>query len=558
MTAPRVITPQGTVIGSIAAPGVDRFAGIPFADWSRFEPAVLRTSPWSHGELNGTALSTPCLQNPAGDPRPPTDLNAPSPAEDCLQLNVFRPSAAANIPVMVWAFGGGLCGGYAGNRWFNGTEFAMRGVMVVTVSYRLGALGFMVRPDGTGGMNGINDVRVGLEWVREYIQYFGGDPTRVTLAGQSSGSYLSCTLSVSPLATGLLDRVILQSGPCVGLNKKGWGPRSAQLGWNVTREVMRSLNVTSFDQLKSVKAELIQWPDEYMNNLTLAPYFSGYFEDPTLFPTNRIGDRWARGQINPSEAIIGFNSKDGTAGFYGSAPTLGLVKPDRREVSKQAYVAAQRSTWGLSADSVLAAYPMSKYKESAQAAFIQSDADCYVICPALQISRWTSAAAHRVWSYEFGHFQPSRSRPDGFGCDNGVELDLVDKREGSAGSVGWATHGAETHFMFGTVIGADGLGPPNNLSHCDFNPGEDHLSQVMMRYWSNFISRGDPNGDGGDDVVHWPQYTVENGWPTQMLVDDTADNTTLGPVSGRHNEQCAFWSSWYPWADEKIGSGTDE
>jgi len=154
---------------------------------------------------------------------------------------------------MVWAFGGGLCGGYAGNRYYNGSALALRhGVIVVTVSYRIGALGFLTTRDdhelGSGGMNGINDVIVALKWVQKNIRYFGGDPDRVTLAGQSSGAYLTCTLCVSPAAKGLFKHAILQSGPCIGGPPgKGWGPRSLSFGIDVTARVFEALNVSSLN-----------------------------------------------------------------------------------------------------------------------------------------------------------------------------------------------------------------------------------------------------------------------------------------------------------------------
>merc|ERR1719359_2086859 len=117
---------------------------------------------------------------------------------------------------MVWNFGGRLCAGYAGNRYFNGSVLAKEhGVIVVTVSYRLGALGFLVSDrfagPGNGGMNGIRDTVVALRWVQHQIAAFGGDRNRVTLFGQSSVAYAACSLSVAPEAAGLFQRLILQS-----------------------------------------------------------------------------------------------------------------------------------------------------------------------------------------------------------------------------------------------------------------------------------------------------------------------------------------------------------
>jgi len=157
--------------------------GLPFAEPPvgalRFARAKLYTKPYTNGTFDAQRMGSPCIQNPLGDPRPPGDKESPSASEDCLNLNIYRPADAVNAPVMVWAFGGGLCGGYAGNRYYNGSALALRhGVIVVTVSYRIGALGFLTTRDdhelGSGGMNGINDVIVSLalKWNPDGVTVF--------------------------------------------------------------------------------------------------------------------------------------------------------------------------------------------------------------------------------------------------------------------------------------------------------------------------------------------------------------------------------------------------
>merc|ERR1719401_326811 len=122
---------------------------------------------------------------------------------------------------------------------------------------------------------------IALRWVQHHIAAFGGDPNRVTLFGQSSGAYAACTLSVAPEAKGLFSRLILQSGPCFGgPPNRGWGPRNASFGHRVTQELMATLNVSSLEDLRRVPAEKVQWPSYTMNDPQVAPYFSGYFDDP--------------------------------------------------------------------------------------------------------------------------------------------------------------------------------------------------------------------------------------------------------------------------------------
>ena len=237
--SPTVHLTQGTLLGTADQAGVERFAGIPYAKppvgGLRFARAVQDDEPWPSGMLDATRAGAPCLQNPAGDPRISGDTSVPPPSEDCLHLTLWRPPVAgahppprgehaiSGLPVMVYVFGGGLCTGFNNNPLIDGANLASRGgVIVVTVSYRLGALGFLPnipgafgnssvdseeigsRSDphhskalGNGGMNGIYDIIVALRWLQSNLADFGGDAKRVMLLGQSSGSYAVCTLCVS-------------------------------------------------------------------------------------------------------------------------------------------------------------------------------------------------------------------------------------------------------------------------------------------------------------------------------------------------------------------------
>eukprot|EP00439_Symbiodinium_sp_Y106_P080831 s640_g19.t1 len=544
---PLVETPLGTAEGIVAAAGVERYAGIPYAlppvGQRRFAAAVLSDGPWPQGHLDARRLGAPCINNPLGDPRsvPLDEDHAPQPSEDCLQLNLWRPAAAKDgdkRPVMVYNFGGGLCSGYAGNPYFNGSAYAIEhGVIVVTVSYRLGALGFLVSDDfdgpGNGGMNGIRDIATALRWLQRFVPYFGGDPNRVTLFGQSSGSYATCTLSVAPEAKGLFQRAILQSGPCFGgPPNRGWGPRNETYGRQITSEVMKALNVSSLQELRKVPAEQVQWPAYTMNDPAVAPYFSGYFEDPGLLPAP-AESLWSSGKINPQSIIAGHNSKDGTAAFYGVAPKLGLVPGDKNQSKPGDYEAAIRKVWGSLAPKVLEQYPLSRFSGSPQKAFLQVDADSMVICPAYQLLQYAQDFVD-TWSYEFAHYIPSRLRADGFGCSNGPELDVTPGQQSEYTKL-FAMHGDEVKFVFGNQVGPDGLGPPNNRTICTFDSGELLLSQQMRAHWAAFATSGRP-------LVSWPRYSgtlADAG--TLVFSDPAVDGIGIAPQGGMHAADCDFW-----------------
>jgi para-nitrobenzyl esterase len=252
---------------------------------------------------------------------------APPPNEDCLYLNVHTPvaplaagkavaSAGDLLPVMVWIHGGGMCIGDSSDNWGTGWDFVSeKNVVLVNFNYRLGALGFLVSdattrgglPDslfvGNGGMNGLHDQIVALQWVQREIANFGGDPRRVTIFGESSGGSSVCTLTVSPLAAGLFHQSIVQSGPCIG----GWGPNNVTFAKQITQLVLANHSAASLVDLQSdsVDPATIQWPDEVMLDPTIAPYFSAYFFDEGgVMPVYPV-ELYRKAAVNVENFIIG-------------------------------------------------------------------------------------------------------------------------------------------------------------------------------------------------------------------------------------------------------------
>ncbi|CAJ1436473.1 unnamed protein product [Effrenium voratum] len=236
---PSLLAPSASAVVGVAYDGGEAFLGLRYARSPRRFAAAELT------ELQADAEATrqgPRCWSPDDFPCVPTPGNLPSEAckspqaaemsEDCLFLDIYRPSGGSwPKAVMVWIHGGGMTLGDSGGGVGNGTSLSGQDVIVVSINYRLGPLGFLpLRPfgaaTGTGGMNGLHDQIQALRWIQRYIGAFGGDAKRVTLFGCSAGSLSICTLAVSPLAKGLFHQAVLQSGPCLG----PWGPGTVEEG----------------------------------------------------------------------------------------------------------------------------------------------------------------------------------------------------------------------------------------------------------------------------------------------------------------------------------------
>jgi para-nitrobenzyl esterase len=224
---PRVTIDTGILEGDIdSATGVTVFRGIPYAappvGALRWRPPR-SVSKWS-GVRSARQLGHNCMQ---GQPYGDIDPYAAGISEDCLYLNVWTPSLGTDgqrRPVMVWIHGGGFFAGFGGEERHNGARLAQKGAVVVTVNYRLGPFGFFVHPalaaespQHSAGNYGLLDQIAALQWVRRNIARFGGDPARVTIFGESAGGMSVGSLIASPLAKGLFQRAILESGTGVGI-----------------------------------------------------------------------------------------------------------------------------------------------------------------------------------------------------------------------------------------------------------------------------------------------------------------------------------------------------
>ncbi len=446
---PTVRIPQGVLTGRADAE-VAAFKNIPYAApptaerrWRPPGPA-----PTWQGQRDASAYGPLCIQAPPnGDPGV-----GPLPmSEDCLNLNVWRPIGVRQAaPVMVWIHGGGLVNGSGTAPLYDGTSLAKRGMVVVTLNYRLGRLGFFdhpalaaERPAGEAAGNyGLMDVTAALKWVRANIAAFGGDPENVTIFGESAGGAIVTRLMISPPARGLFDRAIVQSG--LGrelqtpLDRKGaYGAPSARERGEVWAY---GAGLRTAADLRAAPADLFLTPPPVFANgdLTLI--------DGRIVPST-VEAAFKAGRQAPTPFIIGSNSAE----FWWMRPTdrngYGQIDDDM--------------TWLERADAVQAYGGLEAFDKLAITDLVFSE-------PARMLARLHAKAGHPAWLYRFDISSPQNPEPHG-----------------------GATHAIERPYVFGTL---------NTLPY----PVEDRdrkASEAMMGYWTAFARSGDPNGVGRP---RWP------------------------------------------------------
>ena len=261
-------TTNGKVVGNARQEGLLEFLGIPYASapvgelrWQSPQPIV----DWK-GKLDATKAGLPCVQ-----PATLSEFYARAyseTSEDCLTLNVWSRATASSdkLPVMVWIHGGALV--MVSGSDYDGAALTSKGVVVVTVNYRLGPFGFFAHPelssesvDGVSGNQGFRDQIAALEWVRDNIENFGGDPENVTIFGESAGSWSVSVMQASPLARGLFHKVIGQSGarfiPIPDLTEDRWGIPSAESGGEKLGAKFTDADGASLETLRSLSAQEI-------------------------------------------------------------------------------------------------------------------------------------------------------------------------------------------------------------------------------------------------------------------------------------------------------------
>jgi para-nitrobenzyl esterase len=461
-----VKTRTGPVAGT-ERDGVHVFRGIPYGAAARFR-APVPPVPWTE-VLDATAYGPACPQPAMGLP----GIGAADPepqSEDCLVLNVFTPAPDGGArPVMVWFHGGAWTAGSGSGPPYDGRRLATRGdVVVVTVNHRLGYLGFLHLAELAGeeyadaGNAGALDMRASLEWVRDNIAAFGGDPGNVTIFGESGGGWKVCTLLGMPSARGLFHRAIVQSGPLLRAVEPGAATATA-------KSMMERLGVASVAELVEVPADtFVAAQLELLGNplggagAPLGPVLDGrtttrHFFDPDPAP-------WAQ----DIPLLIG-SCRDEMTLF-----SIGL---DPERFSERALVRTARQEFGDEDDErVLDVYRGQRPGASPFDLYLAVTSDRFRVGSIRIAERRAAAAPTPVFMYRFDY-----------------------ESTAMGGRLG-ATHGIDIGFVW------DNLGAAGGLGLVDDGPEAQGLADRASEAWLAFARTGDPNHRG---LPSWPAYDAD-------------------------------------------------
>jgi para-nitrobenzyl esterase len=491
--APAPVKVEGGLVQGAIEDEMAVYRGIPFAAppvgdlrWRAPQPV----EKW--GGVKETIKFAPaCIQGimmgPGG--------SGPAPSEDCLYLNIWSPakSPGDRVPVFVWIYGGGFAGGATSIPTFSGEKLAKKGVVLVSIAYRVGQMGFFVHPElsaetknRVSGNYGLLDMISGLQWIQRNIAAFGGDPNRVTIFGESAGGIAVSMLCASPLAKGLFHGAISESGGSFG------PPRPDPLpGENMRRladaerdgeETLEAAGVASIAEARKLSPEKLSGGGSRDRGgsatrggggpprLSYWPIIDGW-----VIPDDQYKLYEAK-QYNDVPVLIGYNSDEGLSFSPPATP--------------EDYISNVKSRFGPFADKLIAAYPPGTGKVAKTARDLMRDA----------------AFGWQTWIWARLQSKTGKSKVFYYYFDQHPDYP-ADSPQAGQGS----PHGQEVAYVF------QHLNPNQQSAKSD-----EAISEAMATYWTNFAKSGDPNGP---NLPKWPAFSDAN--PVLMYFAQTPHT---GPV----------------------------
>ena len=491
-TAPQVKTLNGVLEGTREEDGLRVFRGIPYAlppvgdlRWREPQPGTN----WSgvrRADRFGDRPMQPFIWK---------DMlfRSEKISEDCLTLNIWAPEAAKGkeLPVLVYFYGGGLVAGDGSELRYDGASFARKGIVVVTINYRLGIFGFMVHPELTqesphkaSGNYGYLDQNAALRWVHDNIAAFGGDPAKVTLGGQSAGSFSVSAQMLSPLSRGLFRAAIAQSGSLLG------GPvKSLADGEKTGLQFATSVGAKSLAELRQMPAQRLLEESRKGDLGRAQTYVDGYFltgQPNEIFFTGKQADvallaGWTSAEVDYHSLL-----KD-------QAPTV------------ENFTKKVREQYGDRADEVLKLYPASTSAEVLRSATDLATDQFLAFRTWKLIDAHAKSGGQPVYRYLWSQIPP----PD---------KDAPAPAPGTPGPQG-AYHSSDLPYAFGTL---------KLITAKEWTEADYQASAALHGFLANFIKTGNPNGEG---LPFWPWYQASS---SKVMVIDAKPHTISAPGLQRY------------------------
>jgi len=506
---------QGLLSGTNgSSPEVRVYRGIPYAAPPVGElrwKAPQSPAAWQ-GVRQATEFSNACWQTPYPAAAAIYQAKLPPLNEDCLYLNIWSSAKSAKdrLAVMVWIHGGGFTRGTAGTRTYDGEVLARKGVVIVTINYRLGVFGFFAHPalsaesgHHASGNYALLDQIAALRWVQKNIAAFGGDPGRVTIFGESAGSWAVNALMASPLAKGLFHRAIGESGgsfspmrtlteaeksgeslaatlaPATGGNEKAAGSGAKP----TSQTALQSMRAKSAEEvLKAAEMEIVR------------PIVDGWVL------TQDIATIFAQGKQNDVPLIVGYNADEGTT-----------LAPQGASLKAAMFTGGVYQRYGTQADPFLKIYPAASDEQA--------------------VSSFYSAYRDQAFGWEMRTWARAATRT---GHQPAYLYYFTRRPPGPQSGRLRAFHGAEIAYVFGTFVWP-----------FPWEDADRKLSDTITSYWVNFAATGNPNGGG---LTKWPAYSAKDDQALE-LGDQIAVRTEINKAG------LDFFDGYYQSLAEKGKTG---
>lgn len=482
---PLVKISDGKLLGTYSsAAKVYSFKGIPYAvppvgplRWQPPQPEAA----WK-GVKNATAFGARCMQARIFDDMIFRD---PGPNENCLTVNVWTAnlSKTAKLPVMFWIHGGGFAAGSSSEPRQDGENLAKRGVVVVSLNYRLNVFGFFAHPELTkesshhaSGNYGLEDMTAALQWVRKNIEAFGGDPSKVTIFGESAGSWAVSELMASPSSKELFARAIGESGGAFSTTSLPMPSLTA--AETQGSDFATSLHCQTLADLRALPAEQLTQASVKPSPEQFAPDVDGYF-----LP-EQVPDIYAAGKQAHVPLLAGWNLNEGGT-------------PAQSKATVETFTADAQKNFAGRAPEFLKLYPAASLEEAKKSAADLARDQFIAFATWKWIEAQVATGDAPVYRYLFTHVLPAPADVNG------------------------AYHSADIEFVFDDLAN-------KNLK---WRETDNQLAKLMAAYWTNFAKTGDPNGP---DLPKWPAFKASDGYQIMRL------DTPAHAFSEEHRDRYEF------------------